>query len=66
VPGLRANVTALPGQQPPRIRLSASPFTFTVDPDEALTLADRLVDTYGDPRFGAPTRGGTRCRHPVP
>ena len=45
VSGLRATVTALPGHQPPRIRLAAGPFTFTVDPDEALALADRLVDT---------------------
>jgi hypothetical protein len=44
VPGLRATVTPLPGQQPPRVRLTAGPFTFTVDPDEALALADRLVD----------------------
>lgn len=44
VPGLRATVTALPGQQPPRVRLTAGPFTFSVDPDEALKLADRLVD----------------------
>ncbi|ETB31483.1 hypothetical protein O971_05910 [Mycobacterium avium subsp. hominissuis 10-4249] len=26
------------------MRLTAGPFTFTVDPDEALKLADRLVD----------------------
>jgi hypothetical protein len=44
VPGLRATVTALPGQQPPRIRLTAGSFAFTVDPEEALALADRLVD----------------------
>lgn len=44
VPGLRATVTALPGQQPPRVRLTVGPFTFTVEPDEALKLADRLVD----------------------
>jgi hypothetical protein len=44
LPGLRATVAALPGHQPPRIRLTAGPFTFTVDPDEAIALADRLVD----------------------
>lgn len=44
MPGLRATVAALPGQQPPRIRLTAGPFTFTVDSEEALALADRLVD----------------------
>lgn len=44
LPGLRATVTALPGQQPPRVRLTAGPFTFTLDPAEALALADRLVD----------------------
>lgn len=43
-PGLRATVTALPGHQPPRVRLTAGPFTFTLDPDEALALAGRLVD----------------------
>ena len=47
-----------PATKPPRTRLTAGPFTFTVDPDEALTLADRFGDTYGDPRFGAPTRCG--------
>lgn len=45
VPGLRATVTAFPGHQPPRIRLTlGGTFAFTVDPDEALALADRLVD----------------------
>lgn len=44
LPALRATVTALPGQQPRRVRLTAGPFTFTVEPDEALKLADRLVD----------------------
>lgn len=44
MPGLRVTVTALPGQQPPRIRLTAGSFTFTLDPTEALALADRLVD----------------------
>lgn len=34
LPGLRATVAPLPGHQPPRIRLIAGPFAFTVDPDE--------------------------------
>lgn len=44
VSGLRGTVTAQPGYRPPRIRLTAGPFTFTLDLDEALALADRLVD----------------------
>lgn len=55
VPGLRATVTALPGQQPPRIRLTAGPLTFTVDPEEALSLADRLADAVEKPRAGERT-----------
>lgn len=46
VPVLRVTVAALTGHQPLCTRLTAGPFTFTVDADEALTLADRLVDTY--------------------
>ncbi|WP_145013226.1 hypothetical protein [Mycobacterium marseillense] len=58
-PGLIATVTALPGQQPPRVRLTAGPFTFTVDADEALTLADRLVDAVETIR-NQPNRRTTR------
>lgn len=42
--GLHATVTALPGYQPPRIRLTAGPFVFFVDLDEAVSISDRLID----------------------
>jgi hypothetical protein len=44
VAGLRAKAAALPGHQPPRVRLAAGPFTFTLDPPETLAPAGELAD----------------------
>lgn len=60
VPGLRATAAALPGHHPPRVRLAAGPFVFSLDPEEALALADQLVDAVDTIRHHRPERAEHR------
>lgn len=65
LPGVRATVTPLPGQQPPRVHLTLGPFVFGLEPDEALALADRLVDAVETIRNHANGRTDRRMTDPT-
>ena len=60
-PDVRVTVAALPALSPPRIRLTVGPLiVLTFHPDEALVLADRIVDCVEELRAGNGRRKARR------